>query len=343
MAGENDNDDLELDLEEGEGEVEGEGSTESGGAQEKAGEQEDGGFVAEIDPEDPDAAASDAEGGAADDSEDAELAAKREARRQERQERKQRQREKEERVQRELAQAKEQNRQLAKRLENLERRNSGAEVAQIDTVLKQAEGAVAFFKDQIADAASKNDGQRIAEATEKMIQARERVKQLTNVKQAHERQQSAPAPLDENMVTLANDFMAKHKWYKPDGQDNDSVLMRTIDNMVAGEGWDPTTREYWQELDSRVKKYLPHRAKGAKVSGNDQGESEAQPKGKPKSVVSGSGSGSAGSSGAGKTTFKLSAQRVQAIKDAGMWDDAAQRNKMIRNYMAYDKANKGGK
>jgi hypothetical protein len=32
---------------------------------------------------------------------------------------------------------------------------------------------------------------------------------------------------------------------------------------------------------------------------------------------------------------------VQAIKDAGAWDDVNKRNKMIRAYAAYDRNNKG--
>ena len=40
-------------------------------------------------------------------------------------------------------------------------------------------------------------------------------------------------------------------------------------------------------------------------------------------------------------TITLSRDRVQAIKDAGAWDDVDKRNKMIRAYASYDRANKG--
>ena len=40
-------------------------------------------------------------------------------------------------------------------------------------------------------------------------------------------------------------------------------------------------------------------------------------------------------------TITLSRERVQAIRDAGAWDDVDKRNKMIRAYAQYDRENKG--
>jgi len=41
-------------------------------------------------------------------------------------------------------------------------------------------------------------------------------------------------------------------------------------------------------------------------------------------------------------TIILSPQRVQAIKDAGAWDDPAKRSKMIKAYAEFDKQNRQG-
>lgn len=310
-----------------------------------AGEQADGSVVVEIDDE-----ADTGNPPAGEDEDEEERKRIREARRQERQDRKQRAREREERIQRELAQEREARRQLEERLSTVERRNSGAEVAQIDSVIKQTTDAYGYFKDQIADATARNDGPGVAEATEKMVMARERLAQLNRVKQSVQQRQSAPAPLDERLVSNAQKFMTKHSWYKPEGRDMDSNIMRNIDNSVAAEGWDPTTEAYWSELENRVKKYLPHRVARGKVQTNDRGNGEmdeqddtppVRNKQKPKSPVAGSGQGSGGASG-GKTVFHLSPARVQAMKDAGLWDDPEKRAKQIKAYRNYDKANKGG-
>lgn len=309
-----------------------------------AGEQADGSVVVEIDDE------ADTNSDPTVDEDEEERKRIREARRQERQERKQRAREREERIQRELAQEREARRQLEERLSSVERRNSGAEVAQLDSVIKQTNDAYGYFKDQIADATARNDGPGVAEATEKMVMARERLAQLQRVKQSVQQRQSAPAPLDERLVNNAQKFMTKHSWYKPEGRDMDSQIMRNIDNAVAAEGWDPTTEAYWSELENRVKKYLPHRVARGKVQTNDRGGEEMDGQDddvpsvrrqKPKSPVAGSGQGSGGASG-GKTVFHLSPARVQAMKDAGLWDDPAKRAKQIKAYRDYDKANKGG-
>ena len=314
--------------------------------QDASGEQEDGSVVVEIDDEE-DSENKDKEESESDPDEE-ERKRIREARRQERQERKQRAREREERIQRELAQERESRRQLEERLANIERKNSGAEVAQLDNVIKQTNDAYDYFKSQIEEATARNDGKGIAEATEKMIMARERLSQLNRVKNSVQQRQSAPAPLDDRLVNHAKKFMTKHSWYKADGRDMDSQIMRNIDNAVAAEGWDPTTDAYWQELENRVKKYLPHRVARGKVQTNDRGADEMDEvddepqvrKAKPKSPVVGSGQGG-GSTGT-KTVFRLSPARVQAMKDAGLWEDPAKRAKQIKAYRDYDKANKGG-
>jgi hypothetical protein len=129
--------------------------------------------------------------------------------------------------------------------------------------------------------------------------------------------------------------MEKNSWYKADGKDTDSAMTRTLDNGLAQEGWDPKSPEYWEELNARVKKYLPHRTNRGTVAsvGNESP--------KLKSVVSGSG-GESGSSG-NPGVFKLSGARVQALKDAGMWEDPAQRADAVKRYRIFDQQNKNGR
>jgi len=40
------------------------------------------------------------------------------------------------------------------------------------------------------------------------------------------------------------------------------------------------------------------------------------------------------------TSITLSRERVQAIKDAGSWDDPTKRSKMIKAYASYDRQNR---
>jgi hypothetical protein len=96
---------------------------------------------------------------------------------------------------------------------------------------------------------------------------------------------------------------------------------------MAEEGWNPTSADYWEELDNRLHKYLPHRY----TSGTDEKPIRNS---RPRNVVTSSGRESV-STTRGGNTFTLSPDQVRAMKDAGMWDDAEKRAKMIATYAQY--------
>ena len=258
---------------------------------------------------------------------DDEREAIRERRRQERKHRKQAQREREDTLRRELASRDAIINELRSKVDVIERRNTGSEVAQIENGKKQAAQAYNFFKDQIRVAGEAGNHAAVADATEKMIQAQRRFDELTRVEQVFKQRQAAPQPLDPRLANHAQSWMEKNSWYDPSGQDQDSEIAMRIDQRLAQEGWDPTTKEYWDELSARVKKYLPHRVSGGKVGAV-----------KPRSVVT--GGRESGNPSAGKT-YKLSSERVNALKEAGLWDDPKKRAEAIKRFRDYDKQNQG--
>ncbi len=113
----------------------------------------------------------------------------------------------------------------------------------------------------------------------------------------------------------------------------DSRLTLTIDTAMAEEGWDPKTPEYWDELSARVKKVLPHRAKDDSITSRKQSNESRR------STVSGSGRDSSSSTGGQGEDYQVSSARVQALKDAGMWDDPAVRADAIKRFREHDRAN----
>ena len=123
---------------------------------------------------------------------------------------------------------------------------------------------------------------------------------------------------------MAKKFLDKHSWIDPTGKaDEDSFLVRSLDQRMVAEGFDPGTEEYWDELESRLKKRMPERFKEAKA-----GERKSPP-------VNSGGDRPAGK----KTTFVLSAARKQALVDGGYWDDPKRRMEMVRKYQKYDLEN----
>lgn len=251
-------------------------------------------------------------------------------RREERKNRKQHAKEREDTLKRELAARDEVINALRARQDAIEHRNTGSELAQLETAKRNVAQAYNYYKDQIRIASEKGDGASVAEATEKMIQAQRKFDEIASTEAAFRQAKTAPQPLDPRLASHAQRWMSENRWYDPNARDQDSLIARTVDQRLAEEGWDPTTEAYWDELSARVKKYLPHRVSDGKM--NTQA--------KPKAVVAGSGrdSGSSGKTG----TYKLSAERVQAMKDAGIWDNPEKRAEAVKRYREFDKQQTAG-
>lgn len=245
-------------------------------------------------------------------------------RRNERKSRGQRNRERVEALERSLQAITEQNRTLQQQVSSIQDVNTGSQLAQVDAAITQANQAAEHFKRVIADAATKNDGTTLAEATEYMIAARTRAQQLTEFKNNASRAMNAPKPLDTRLVSKSQQFLGKNQWYGgPTSNDPDSKVLTALDNSLTAEGWDATTDAYWTELEARAKKYLPHRSQTPVV----------------RKLLTSPVPGGGASPGTAGATFTLSPERVAAIKSAGMWDDPAARAKMIKGYREYDKQN----
>lgn len=264
---------------------------------------------------------------AADESEE-DAEARRERNRTRREEGKQRRKDYIESLKRELAARDSIINDLSTRVAHVERRASGGEMAQLDAAEKEAVTHYNYFREQNKLAIEQANGEAAMAAQERMFLARQRAEQIKNIKKSMVQRQQTPQPLDPRLVNHAQEWTAKHSWYDPSGADDDSAMVLSIDQKMAADGWNPTTSEYWDELSKRVEKYLPHKAKSGYNVAKNRG---AMP-------VTGSGRESSG--GGTSTSYKLSADRVQALKDAGMWDDPAQRAAAVKRFQTFDKENR---
>lgn len=249
-------------------------------------------------------------------------------RREERKHRKTAQREREDTMRRELASRDAVINELRSKMDSFERRSTGSDMAQLENAKKQVAQSYNYFKDQIRVATEAGNGAAVADATEKMFQSQRKFDELSNYEKSMRQRQATPQPLDPRLVNHAQKWMERNSWYDASAKDPDSRIVLTLDQQLAEEGWDATTPQYWEELDARAKKYLPHRANRDKSSGT-----------KPRSIVTGSGR-EAPSSQPSKG-YKLSSERVEALKQAGIWDDPKQRADAVARYREYDKQNQG--
>lgn len=219
--------------------------------------------------------------------------------------------------------------EMNQRIAVVERKSTGSEMAQLEAAEKEAIHYYNQFKQINAQAIEKADGATAIDAQEKMFAARQRLEQIANIKKAmNQRQAPQPQPLDPRMAAKAENWIERNSWYDPSGNDDDSALVLAIDQRLTAQGWDPTTEEYWDELDARVKKHLPHRSN----QGYNSRKDSARPRGVP---VAGSGKESSGGTSGGG--YRLSADRVQALKEAGLWDDPKSRAEAIKRFQQFDK------
>ena len=255
----------------------------------------------------------------------------REARREERRLKKELQKQREVSAKHKISALEKRNEELARRLAAVENTAASYQFAQIDKAIEDEATRVEYAKMKMVEAAQAGDVNAQMEYLEQLTDAKDRLKQAEHYKKqqletAKAPKQNVPNETAEEVQRLAKSWSRKNSWFDPQARDTDSRIAKVIDQELAGEGWDPADPEYWEELDSRLSARLPHRytAKGGNTrrSGPTASSRVASTTAKP-------------------GTITLSRERVQAIKEAGAWDDVERRNKMIRAYAQYDRENKG--
>ncbi len=217
--------------------------------------------------------------------------------------------------------------QSVNRVADLDNRiaTANAEAAQMAQVK-----AAAITKAQGADAVAAERLQN--EAIQRAWAAQAEKDQILQAAQRPTQQAPAFEP-------LARQFMADNPWYNHNGNDEDSRLVKEIDAQVAKE-YVPTSEAYWRELQRRVQKHLPQHFTNIRqqqqeddVDDDDVGTRTQTRKGPPVG-------GSTRNSSTTAPSYRLSPERVQALKEAGLWDDPKTRVKMAKKYAEYDKNNR---
>jgi hypothetical protein len=226
------------------------------------------------------------------------------------------------------------NQELLERMAVLEKKSHGSEVARINKAIEDQHARIAFAKQKISEATATGNGDLLTNAQEMWFEARRNAEALEGIKKkatAPRQQRTIQAP-DAAVQNFANQWMSNNSWYDPKGRDADSKIALTIDATMGEEGYNPQTPEFWEELDNRLQKYLPHRY--------TDNTNEKPTQRRPRNVVTSSGREAVSNSG-GRNTFTLNPDQVRAMKDAGMWDDPDKRARMVARYAKEARQNNG--
>lgn len=238
-----------------------------------------------------------------------------------------------------LAQLQRENEEFKRRLGQLERNTKAEQLTRIDKNIEDAQVRLEYAKMKLAEASQNQDGQAVVEATMLLQNVQEEFRNLNQLRNQadHElRQNNQPQQQpqqNQRVAKLATQWMRRNPWYNPQSSDPDSRIAKKMDELLSTQGWDPEDEDYWDELDARLQKELPHRY-------NDSNDDESRGVRRPRNVVGSSGrEASAAYGGTNRSQFILSPDRVKAMKDAGAWDNPERKARMIKQFIAYDRAN----
>lgn len=214
------------------------------------------------------------------------------------------------------------NAEMLRRLSSVEGHALNNNAQTLDERLAKAQRDVQQAEHFIAKATEAGNGDDVVAAMRIRDQAMSEANQLHQARQQFEqaRKQAATPQVNPAVVNYAKEWMAANSWYDPSGRDRDSALTKAIDNEIVQEGYNPATREYWEELTARVADAL--------------GEETPAPKPKRRGPPTGNTREHAPVST--KREIYVTPERKQAMIEAGVWDDATLRQRYLKAYQSYD-------
>jgi predicted nucleic acid-binding protein len=288
-----------------------------------------------------------------------EITARKARKREERQERKRRRRQYAEEDQILIKLVSEENVKLREQLKSLTGRVEQSETQQAEAAYNHWAREFRRAESEKARAIELGDGNAVVAAEQKMRQAYSYASHFREVGEKAPStlppEASAPDPqgpaADPAVVSHMNTFRENFPRYDFQGRDRDSQEVLKIDAALAAEGFDPRTKDYWEELEARVAEALPHWAEESDDTPRDekgrflprtqtpppQQRQAPQPMRRGGPPTAGASEGRDMSTGV-KRTITIPAELKKAMQDAGSWDDPVRRKKTIDNYLARQRA-----
>lgn len=242
------------------------------------------------------------------------------------------------------------NEEVERQLSQVVLRQEKAEVSSIDQRIGTLEGQIREAETIHAQAVENKDGSTATEALRVKDQLRDTLtklkgdkeeRQKTSERSETQRQTQVRNEPDPEAVRNGREWLSKNDWFDPTLNDEDSYVARALEERLAREGrYDPRDPDYWEELDRRITKRMPHLKNGKKVSESDDDifeEDDEKPAKKPAKKNGGPRIAVGGKVRSLKPNeVYISEQRKQALIQAGVWDDEEKRERYLKSYKAYD-------
>jgi hypothetical protein len=207
-----------------------------------------------------------------------------------------------------------------RRMRNLEHNTATQKFVALEQRIQEAAEEVKAAEYIISQAVNAGNGEDVAQAIRIRDEAIQSVKQLQSYKaraQQPAQQQQRQPQAEPISMKLAKDWAESNDWFDPNGGDEKSKKMLEIDKGLINEGYNPESLEYWRELDKRAEQ-LTKRGRGGPPIG----------------------SGREYVSSTGRNEVYLSPERVDALKQLGVYGDKAAMAPYLKQYAKWDRENK---
>lgn len=246
------------------------------------------------------------------------------------------------------------------RLDEIDQQRAQDRINALQADINQTASAVLSAERRMSDAVMAGDAEAHSAALREHTLAMQKGNELAQTRQKLEQggavREKEPAPrqaqpvqqpqrqaeISPEVARLTRSFVDRHPFLdlKNGGANTDSRIALALDQEVAAEGFDPNDQDYWDELETRMRKYMPHRFPTKVAAAREQVAPQRRGP-----MVAGAGS----SSPPGKRTVALTPARRKAMIDAGALDydgriaDKGQFNRIAANYAEYDRQNSGSR
>ncbi len=205
-----------------------------------------------------------------------------------------------------------------------------ANEAHLDSRLAEARDSVRQAETILARAIAAGEGEDAALALRLRDEAKDAERDLLAGKETFaEARKPKPVTPDPLVADYAGRWRAANPWFGSAGQEEDTAIVNVIDSRLTAEGYDPKTDLYWKELTNRVKRRLA--------------PAEEKEEGRPRRTPPPQGQTREHAPQSTRREVFVTPERKQAMIDAGIWDDAPRRNKMLKAYADFDRDQSAGR
>lgn len=250
------------------------------------------------------------------------------------------------------------NEQLERQFSAQDQRITQSELVAIDGRIQQVEDQIREAETLHAQAIEQKDSGAAVEALRVKDQLRDGLSQLkghraqvANGAQTRQQQVDPRNTPDPRVAARAREWASENRdWFDPQGGDEASAIAYAIERRVFNEGrFDPTSDEYWDEVDRRIAKRVPEAA-GRADDDEDEREERSNRRGAARRNGNGNGNGNGQRQPSGPTfrtggreralrrgEVYIDAERRAAMEEAGVWEDPVLRERYLRQYQKFDR------